>query len=112
MPRHFVLAAYAFVSLAFGTPSTAGARQCPGDCNGDGVVTIDELISAVNIALDNSTVAGCPNADSDADGSVTIDEIIAAVDNALNRCPAAETPTPTPQRSADIRRGPTTARRG
>jgi len=25
--------------------------QCPGDCNGDGNVTVDELVAAVNVAL-------------------------------------------------------------
>ncbi|MFI5396414.1 MAG: hypothetical protein ACHQ9S_12855 [Candidatus Binatia bacterium] len=31
------------------------ANQCPGDLNGDGHVTIDEILTAVNAALE-----GCP----------------------------------------------------
>jgi hypothetical protein len=35
----------------------AQAQSCVGDCNGDGMVAINELISAVNNALN-----GCPAA--------------------------------------------------
>jgi hypothetical protein len=55
----------------------------PGDCNGDGMVTINELIIGVNIALNNLPVTACPAFDTDASGSVTIDELIAAVNVAL-----------------------------
>ena len=92
----FTLAACVFLPLALGMAPSAGAAQCLGDCNGDGTVSVDELISAVNIALGNSGVAVCLNADGNADGGVTIDEILTAVNNALNGCPAAGTATPTP----------------
>jgi hypothetical protein len=54
-----------------------------GDCNGDGEVTIDELIRGVNIALDLAPITECPAFDTDANGQVTIEELIAAVNNAL-----------------------------
>ncbi len=65
------------------------ASQCPGDCNGDGEVTVDELIRAINIALgtDGSTLDICPDADSNDDGVVTVDEIVQAVNVALGSCP-------------------------
>jgi hypothetical protein len=56
----------------------------PGDCNGDGKVTIDELILGVNIALDLRPVTDCPAFDTDASGMVSIGELIAAVNVALN----------------------------
>ncbi|MBI3782281.1 MAG: hypothetical protein HY270_02655 [Deltaproteobacteria bacterium] len=56
---------------------------CVGDCNGDGSVTIDELITGVNIALDNLTTDACGNFDSNGDGAVTIDELIQGVTVAL-----------------------------
>jgi len=56
----------------------------PGDCNGDGMVTIDELITGVNIALGNLPVTACPAFDTNRDGRVTIEELIAAVNAALN----------------------------
>ena len=60
---------------------------CPGDCNGDGEVTINELITAVNIALGSQQVSACQAADTSHDGSVTINELISAVNSALNGCP-------------------------
>jgi hypothetical protein len=56
----------------------------PGDCNGDGRVTINELILGVNIALGNLPITACPAFDTDGSGDITIDELIAAVNVALN----------------------------
>jgi len=49
-------------------------------------VTINELVTAVNIALGNVAVSACSAADSNADGQVTIDELIRAVSHALMGC--------------------------
>jgi pseudomonalisin len=59
---------------------------CPGDCNSDGLVTIDELTTGVNIALDAEPVSVCPAIDSNHDAAVSIDELIAAVQRALAGC--------------------------
>ncbi|HVM98198.1 MAG TPA: hypothetical protein VMT89_17515 [Candidatus Acidoferrales bacterium] len=59
---------------------------CVGDCNGDGEVTIDELILAVSITLGSGKPTPCLAADKNGDGDVTIDELIAAVNRALNGC--------------------------
>ena len=64
---------------------TPGAG-CAGDCNGDGMVPINELIAGVNIALGNSPVSTCEAFDVNGDGEVTINELIAAVNAALNGC--------------------------
>jgi hypothetical protein len=79
-----------------GAPSIASA-VCIGDCNGDGMVTIDELITAVNIALGLQPLSACPAVDGGGDGQVTIDDLIRAVDSALNGCPATPTATPSNQ---------------
>lgn len=65
--------------------------SCTGDCSGDGEVTVNELITMVNIALGTSPVSTCPPGDANGDGEITINEIIAGVNNALNGCapPAA-----------------------
>ena len=60
--------------------------DCVGDCNGDENVTINELISCVNIALGNSDISSCTACDDDGNGEVTINELILAVNNALNGC--------------------------
>ena len=79
----------------------AGA-QCVGDCNGDGSVAINELITGVNIALGSSPASACPSFDVNGDGSVAINELITGVNNALGSCTAVTptatttvTPTPT-----------------
>ena len=59
---------------------------CAGDCNGDGEVTINELITGVNIALGNDSVSSCPAVDTNGDGEVAVNELIQAVNSALNGC--------------------------
>ena len=72
------------VLLNTGTPPTP---SCVGDCNGNGVVTINELILGVNIALGSAAVDDCPAFDENGNGMVGINELIAAVNNALGGCP-------------------------
>jgi hypothetical protein len=86
------------VDLSFGdlpgvatpTPTpkpTPPAIACVGDCNGDGEVTIDELILGVRIALEMSDLSDCPEFDADGSEEVTVDELVQAVNNALSGCP-------------------------
>ncbi len=63
---------------------------CPGDCNLDAEVTVDELVTSVNVALDSGTLAQCVSADPDGDGAVTVDELIQGVTAALQNCPGSE----------------------
>jgi len=65
---------------------TVAAGACPGDCDGDGAVAINELITGVTIALGSAAVDGCPSLDANGDGGVAINELIAAVSRALNGC--------------------------
>jgi hypothetical protein len=66
--------------------------DCVGDCNGDGTVTIDELMVAVNLALgvepfeECRDITSCPAIDTDLDCQVTVAEIVAAVNRALEGC--------------------------
>lgn len=66
--------------------TSAASAQCVGDCNGDGVVAINELITGVNIALDPANLSQCPSFDVNDDSMVAINELIAAVNNALGMC--------------------------
>lgn len=59
---------------------------CAGDCDGDGGVTIDELIAAVRIALGDAPASRCTAVDTDASGTVEIGELIAAVTRSLSGC--------------------------
>jgi hypothetical protein len=64
----------------------APVTPCPGDCNGDDEVTIDELILGVAIGLELEDAGACPALDPDGDGAVTIDELLQAVGAALTGC--------------------------
>jgi len=59
-----------------------------GDCEDVGVVTVDDVIKMVNIALGNANLSTCPAGDANGDGDITIEEIIRAVRNLLTECPA------------------------
>ncbi|MEO8606198.1 MAG: hypothetical protein ABI629_26745 [bacterium] len=72
------------------------AQICPGDCDGDGVVRIDELVGGVRIALGDAPLADCPAFDTTPDGVVRIDELVGAASAALAGCPAPPVPTDTP----------------
>jgi hypothetical protein len=60
-------------------------RSCQGDCDGNGSVTVDELVVAVNQALGEHTNQ-CPALDMDGNDQVTVDELVAAIGNALSDC--------------------------
>ncbi len=69
------------------TPTpTATPKPCDGDCNSDRQVTVDEILTMVNIALGNADGSSCWAGDADHDGQVTIDEILTAVNHAINGC--------------------------
>ncbi|MBX3023525.1 hypothetical protein KF840_01305 [bacterium] len=63
--------------------------KCAGDCNQDGQVSIDELVSATIGALNErpTLVRECLAADVNVDYLITIDELVLAVSRALGGCP-------------------------
>lgn len=69
---------------ATATPTPA----CPGDCSRNGLVTVDEILLSVNIALGNVSLEACAPADATHDGQITIDEILLAINVALGGCPS------------------------
>jgi hypothetical protein len=71
-------------ATATATPTT---RPCPGDCDGSGDVTIDEIVTMVNIALGNVQPEACDAGDRDGSHSIEVDEIVAAVNDAGTGCP-------------------------
>lgn len=69
------------------TPSASPLLlRCPGDCNRDGSVTVDEIITAVQIMLGTTVLHTCQDADIDGDGSITVDEVVQGVNSALSGC--------------------------
>lgn len=69
-------------------PATPGrTAACLGDCSGDGIVTVDELVIGVNQALGHAPAEGCSAFHRDADYRVTVSELVTAVNNLLSGCP-------------------------
>jgi CSLREA domain-containing protein len=62
---------------------------CSGDCTEGGIVTVQEVITLVNITLDHAPITACPAGDLDGNDAITVDEIIVAVNNVLRGCPLA-----------------------
>ena len=59
---------------------------CAGDCDSSGAVTVNEVITLVNVALGTGPLAHCEVGDGNGDRQITIDELIIAVMNALAGC--------------------------
>ncbi len=96
-----------WVAAALGilsVPLAAAGQVCVGDCHRDGIVTIDDLVRGVSIALEADVVTACPEFDANADGRVTTDELVQAVRIALLGCPFR---TPPPTRTKTSTRTPT-----
>ncbi len=70
------------------TPTPGGIAGCVGDCNGDEVVSVDELVRGVMIMLGDLPADECPKLDARMDGAVTLDEFVMAVDASLGTCAA------------------------
>lgn len=73
--------------FAVGGVQPASAQVCTGDCNDDGTVTIDDLITVVNVSLGSMPMSACAEADNaPTDGRVAIDEVIQSVRGSLFGC--------------------------
>lgn len=66
--------------------SEAPCVACPGDCDKDGTVTIDELVRSVAIGLYGGSVTHCPDSDADVDGAVSVGELVGGVRSLLSGC--------------------------
>ncbi len=83
-----VFVVYAIVCMAARLASAA----CPGDCNNDGRVAVDELRAAMQAALAGASSLGCLNADSNLDNRIHVEEVVAAVASAASGCPPPPQP--------------------
>lgn len=80
------LLSFLLLHLIFLPPAHAVIMACAGDCDANGEVTVNEIVTLVAIALGNATGASCRNGERDDDGAVTVDEIVAAIGSALRGC--------------------------
>ena len=74
--------------LNFGVDNCAVSPTlaCVGDCNGDGVVAIDDILTMVKVALGTGDVGQCPSGDANGTGSISVSTVIQGVNSALNGC--------------------------
>ncbi len=68
------------------TASATVSSRCTGDCDRSGVVTVDEVVRMVNIALGTLPPMYCLAGDRDGNGQITVDEIVEAVNWLLVGC--------------------------
>ena len=67
-------------------PTPSPAPTCAGDCDGNGQVTVDEIVRGVNIVMDSVSVDNCRNLDRNDDSRISVYEIMQAVYTALYGC--------------------------
>jgi hypothetical protein len=76
-----------------GAPGKVTVTTCTGDCDGDGKITIGEVVKCANLFqgqppcnLSDPSLS-CPVADANGDGVVTIGEVVQCVNGFLDGCP-------------------------
>ena len=75
------------------TVTPTAISGCAGDCEGNGHVSVSDLVAGVAIALGETSLDACAAFDVNRDQRVSVDELVQAVHNALDGCPpAAVTP--------------------
>jgi len=93
--RAALIIAAAVVWLGFLPARSARAIPCVGDCDGDGTVSINELVMMVSMALGTVDMSAC-HSDPNGDGMISVNELVSSTLSALDGCEAGPTPTPTP----------------
>ena len=76
------------IAVSPGPTPTPPLGACIGDCDLSGAVSVEELVTGVNIALGRASLTSCAAADVNDDKRLTVDELVAAVAAALRSCAA------------------------
>lgn len=80
----------ASIGTLLASVALASAQLCPGDCSGDREVTVDEIVTVVNIALGLSSIDLCPAVDTDGNQEASVDELVTMINLALDGCPPVD----------------------
>jgi len=84
-------AALLWIGAAVGV-ARADAIACIGDCDGDGTVTVGEVVKGVNMALGSLPTTACAAFDISSSGPpVAISQLVTAVNDLLDGCPVTPT---------------------
>ncbi|MBI3781945.1 MAG: S8 family serine peptidase [Deltaproteobacteria bacterium] len=73
--------------LAPGVEIVSSGLKCPGDCDGNGEITHDELLTLIDVDLGIADYRACAAGDSNGTEVVTVDEIVKAVGHSIAGCP-------------------------
>jgi hypothetical protein len=82
-------AAILVVAAALASAPQQARAQCVGDCSGNGTVTIDEVVTLVDIALGTAEASTCTLGIVPPGAAVTVATTIQAVNSALHGCGGA-----------------------
>ena len=77
-----------FLAWVWAPGLSRAAVTCVGDCHREGAVTLGDLVTLVNIALNPTQLTACEAGDANGDQSIAVDEIVTAATNALYGCAA------------------------
>jgi photosystem II stability/assembly factor-like uncharacterized protein len=78
--------AVVYAATSSGVFSIVQMARCNGDCDGNGMVDVAELVAMVDIALGKKTMAACAAGDASEDGVIGVDDVVAAVNNLMMGC--------------------------
>ena len=59
------------------------------DCDGNGTVSVDEILRGINIVLGNESLDLCLSLDADHDEQVDVSDLLQGLNAALNGCGGA-----------------------
>lgn len=88
-------AAILTTAIALCAAAPGRGQECSGDCDGNGIVAVNEIVVGINILLTNGAVTACTAIDANRNGVVTVNELVAAVNNLQCDCMTCPTPLPT-----------------
>jgi len=102
----FIVLAVLLAGGAFIARPASGAEACGGDCNLNGLVAVNELVTGVNISLDPGKLAACKAMDTNNSLEVEVNELVAGVNHSLQGCPPIACVAPVDGRCVEITPGP------
>ena len=93
---HALLAVAAVANAQTPTPTMTPmpTTACIGDCDGNDIVRVNEVLLLVSITLGRSEPTECSAGRGDVEEQIAIDDLVTAVTKLLHGC-APRTPTPT-----------------
>jgi hypothetical protein len=81
------IAAFACASAPQVPVLAQSTAACAGDCNGNGTVTVDELLTLANVALGTASPSACAASGMAGQSQITVEDVVAGAKSALQGCP-------------------------